>query len=144
MFDKHPLWRPPEWEQPKEEEDYTLSQKIIWNADLIIMPQQNGYKYILTIMVDYTRYAWTVPLKDKKGETVAKVFEETMKKSKRKPNKLWVDQGKEFYNQHLYKMFIFKDKDVLEKNENSQYKNHIYSVFNSGKNPVIERFNKTL
>ena len=108
------------------------------------MPQQNNHKYILTVMDGYTRYAWTVPLKDKKGETVANAFEEIMKKSKRKPNKLWVDQGKEFYNQHMYKIFKFKNEDILEKDENGEYKNHIYSVFNSGKNPVIERFNKTL
>ena len=95
-------------------------------------------------MDGYTRYAWTVPLKDIKGETIAKAFEEVMKISTRKLNKLWVDQGKEFYNQHMYKMYKFKDKDVLEKDENGEYKNHIYSVFNSGKNPVIERLNKTL
>ena len=62
-------------------------------------------------------------MKDKKGETVAKAFEEIMKKSKRKPNKLWVDQGIEFYSQHMHKMFKFKDKDVLEKDENGEYKN---------------------
>ena len=44
----------------------------------------------------------------------------------------------------MYKMFEFKDKDVLEKDENGEYKNHICSVFNSGKNPDIERSNKTL
>ena len=48
-----------------------------------------------------TRYGWAVPLKDKKGETIANAFKDIMKKSKRKPNKLWVDQGKEFYNQHI-------------------------------------------
>ena len=37
-----------------------------------------------------------------------------------------------------------KIKDVLEKDKNGEYKNYIYSVLNSGKNPVIERFNKTL
>ena len=67
-----------------------------------------------------------------------------MKKSKRKPNKLWVDQGKEFYNQHIYNLFKFKNKDVLEKDENGEYKNQMYSVFNASKNPVIERFNRTL
>ena len=48
--------------------------------------------------MDFTRYAWALPLKDKKGETVANASKEIMKKSNRKPNKLWVDQGKEFYN----------------------------------------------
>ena len=134
-----------QFKRPKQlRKVYFKSKDNIWNADLIIMPQQNGFKYILTVMDGYTRYAWTVPLKDKKGETVANAFEEIMKKSKRKPNKLWVDQGKEFYNQYMYKIFKFKNEDILEKDENGEYKNHIYSVFNSGKNPVIERFNKTL
>ena len=108
-----------QFKRPKQlRKVYFKSKDNIWNADLIIMPQQNGfvskgakakpYKYILTVMDGYTRYAWTVPLKDKKGETVANTFEEIMKKSKRKPNKLWVDQGKEFYNQHMYKIFKFK------------------------------------
>ena len=97
-------------------------------------------------MDGYTRYAWTVPLKDKKGETVANAFKDVMKKSNRKPNKLWVDQGKEFYNQHMYStpLFKFKDKDILEKDENGEYKNQIYSVFNTQKNPLIERFNRTI
>ena len=134
-----------QFKRPKQlRKVYFKSKDNIWNADLIIMPQQNGFKYILTVMDGYTRYAWTVPLKDKKGETVANAFKEIMKKSNRKPNKLWVDQGKEFYNQHMYKIFKFKNEDILEKDENGEYKNHIYSVFNSGKNPAIERFNKTL
>ena len=129
------------------------SKDNIWNADLIIVSKPDaGYKYILTIMDGYTRYAWTVPLKDKKGETVANAFKDIMKKSNRKPNKLWVDQGKEFYNQHMYslrdtngdKLFKFKDKDILEKDENGEYKNQIYSVFNTQKNPLIERLNRTI
>ena len=88
-----------QFKRPKQlRKVYFKSKDNIWNADLIIMPQQNNYvskgakakpyKYILTVMDGYTRYAWTVPLKDKKGETVANAFEEIMKKSKRKPNKL--------------------------------------------------------
>ena len=46
----------------------------------------------------FTRCAWVVSLKDKKGETIANAFEEIVKKSKRKPNKLLVDQGKKFDN----------------------------------------------
>ena len=108
------------------------------------MPIENNYKYILTVLDGYTRYAWCVPLKDKKGETVSNAFKEIMKKSNRKPNKLWVDQGKEFYNEHMYKLFKFKKEDILEKDKNGEYKNKIYSVFNASKNPIIERFNKTL
>ena len=50
------------------------------------MPQENDYKYILTVLDGYTRYAWCVPLKDKKGETVAIAFKNIMKKSKTKLN----------------------------------------------------------
>ena len=95
-------------------------------------------------MDGYTRYAWAVPLKHKDGLSVSNAFKDIMKKSKRKPNKLFVDNGKEFYNSHMYTLFKFKKEDILEKDEKGDYKNQIYSVFNFGKNPVIERFNRTL
>ena len=120
---------------------YFRSKDNIWNADLVIMPPENSRKYILTILDGYTRYAWAVPLKTKKGEEVAEAFKSIIKKSNRKPNKLWVDQGKEFYNEHMYKIFKFKKDDILEKDENGEYKNEIYSVLNASKNP---RFNRTL
>ena len=78
-------------------------------------------------MDGFTRYAWALPLKDKKGESVTNAFKEIIKKSNRKPIQLWVDQGKEFYNQHMYlhmyqhNLFKFKDKDILEKDENGEY-----------------------
>ena len=43
------------------------SKDNIWNADLIIVSKpENGRKYILTVLDGYTRYAWAIPLKDKK------------------------------------------------------------------------------
>ena len=121
------------------------SKDNIWNADLVMMPPEDEYKYILTVLDGYTRYAWAVPLKHKDGLTVSNAFKDIMKKSKRRPNKLFVDQGKEFYNEHMYKLFKFKKEDILEKDPvTGEYKNQIYSVFNFGKNPVIERFNRTL
>ena len=58
-----------QFKRPKQlRKVYFNSKDNIWNADLIIMPQQNGFKYILTVMDGYTRYAWTVPLKIKKGK----------------------------------------------------------------------------
>ena len=101
---------------------YFRSKDNIWNADLVIMPTENNYKYILTVLDGFTRYAWCVPLKDKKGETVSNAFKEIMKKSNRKPNKLWVDQGKEFYNEHMYKLFKFKKEDILEKDKTGNIK----------------------
>ena len=45
-----------------------------------------------------TKYAWVKPLKDKKGKTAPNAFIEIVNESNRNPNKLWVDQGREFYN----------------------------------------------
>ena len=134
-----------QYKKPKQlRKIYFRSKDNIWNADLVIMPPENNYKYILTVLDGYTRYAWVIPLKHKDGLSVSNAFKEIMKKSNRKPNKLWVDQGKEFYNEHMYKLFKFNKEDMLEKDKNDEYKNQIYSVFNASKNPKIERFNKTL
>ena len=54
-----------------------------------------------------------------------------MNNSNRKPNKIWVDNGKEFYNN--------KFKDFLKENDIE-----MYSTFNEGKSVVAERFIKTL
>ena len=48
-----------------------------------------------------TKYVWVEPLKDKKGKTVLNVFVEIVNKSNCKPNKLWVDQRREFCNEHI-------------------------------------------
>ena len=49
-----------------------------------------GFKYLLTIIDVFSKYGWMMPLKDKKGETVAQAFKEVMK-SGRKPENVWVD-----------------------------------------------------
>ena len=78
----------------------------------------------------FSKYGWIVPLKDKKGETVAEAFKSIFKKG-RKPQHLWVDKGKEFYNKHV--------KDLLEKH-NVQ----MYSTENEEKSSVCERWNRTI
>ena len=54
-----------------------------------------------------------------------------IKQSNRKPNKIWVDQGSEFYN-NVFKKW-FSDNDII-----------MYSTFNEGKSVVAERFIRTL
>ena len=73
---------------------------------------------------------WIVPLKDKKGETVAEAFKSIFKES-RKPQYLWTDKGKEYYNKHV--------KDLLEKNGIQ-----LYSTENEEKSSVVERWNRTI
>ena len=83
-------------------------------------------------MIDvFTKYAWVNPLKDKKGKTVLNAFIETVNESNRKPNKLWVDQRREFYNRLI--------QEWLDNNNTLMYSTH-----NEGKSVIAERFMKTL
>ena len=81
---------------------YTRFRDNIWAADLAeIVPlscKNKNLKYLLCVIDVFTKYSWVKPLKDKKGKAVINAFIEIMNQSNRKPNKLWVDQGKEFYN----------------------------------------------
>ena len=77
----------------------------------------------------YSKYAFVIPLKDKKGISIVNAFDKIIKQSNRKPNKIWVDQG-EFYN--VFKKWL-SDNDII-----------IYSTYNEGKSVVVERFIRTL
>ena len=79
----------------------------------------------------FSNYAWVVPLKNKKGITITKAFQKILKESNRKPNKIWVDKGSEFYNNSFKKWL--KDNDI-----------EMYSIHNEGKSVVAERFIRTL
>ena len=72
-----------------------------------------------------------VPLKDKKRISIVDAFNKIIKQSGRKPNKIWVDQGSEFYNR-VFKKWL-SDNDII-----------MYSTYNEGKSLVAERFIKTL
>ena len=79
----------------------------------------------------YSKYVFVVPLKDKKGISIVNAFNKIIKQSKRKPNKIWVDQAGEFYN-HNFKKWL-SDNDII-----------MYSTYNEGKSVVVERFIRTL
>ena len=65
-------------------------------ADTSLISKFNkGIKYLLRVIDLVSRYAWVIPLKNKKSESN---FENILNKSKRKLNKIWVDHGSEFYN----------------------------------------------
>ena len=79
----------------------------------------------------FSKYAWVVPLKDKKVVTLVNSFQKILDDSKRKPNKIWVDKGRKFYNRSI--------KSWLEKNDIEMYSTDI-----EGKSVVSERFIRTL
>ena len=78
----------------------------------------------------FSKYGWIVPLKDKKGETVAEAFKSIFKEG-RKPQYLWTDKGKEYYDKNM--------RELLEKNNII-----LYSTENEEKSSVCERWNRTI
>ena len=57
-----------------------------------------GFRFLLCVIDIFSKYAWIVPLKDEKGISIANAFQKILKESDRKSNKIWVDQGNEFYS----------------------------------------------
>ena len=106
-----------------------------WSIDLIdrssLAKYNKNYKFILTIIDNHTKFAWAIPLKDKSGKSTTTAFKKLIETSKRKPEKVWSDRGKEFYN----KTFL----DFLKQNEIQ-----IYSTHSDLKAVFVERFNRTL
>ena len=85
---------------------YSQFRDNIWGVDLADMQslskKSKGIKYLLCAIDLFSKYAFVVPLKDKKGISIVNAFNKVIKQSNRKPNKIWVDQGGEFYN-HVFK-----------------------------------------
>ena len=69
----------------------------------LISKYNKRIRYLLRAIDLFSKYAFVVPLKDKKGLTIANAFQSILDNSKRKPNKIWTDQGSEFYNTHFKK-----------------------------------------
>ena len=78
----------------------------IWAADLIDMQAfskvNNGIKYFLTVIDLFSKLVWIIPLKRKTGQDVANLFSRILKE--RRPSKMWVDKGREFYNKDVQKL----------------------------------------
>ena len=84
------------------------------------------FRFLLCVIEIFSKYAWVVPLKDKKGVSIVDAFQKILDNSNRKPNKIWVDKGSKFYNNYFEKWL--KDNDI-----------EMNSIHNEGKS-VVERF----
>ena len=107
----------------------------IWGADLadmqLLRRYNKGIRFLLCVIDIFNKHAWVVPLKDKKDVSIVTAFQSILKQSNRKPNKIWVDKGSEFYNAS-FKRWL-QDNDIV-----------MYSTHNEGKSIVAERFIRTL
>ena len=91
-------------------------------ADMQLASKYNkGIRFLLCAIDIFSKYVWIVPLKDKNGVIIVNAFECILDSSKRKPNKLWVDQGSEFYNSTFKKWLENNDIKMY-----SPYNEEIY------------------
>ena len=107
----------------------------IWGVDLTDMQSTSkfnkGFRFLLCVTDIFSKYAWVISVKDKKGITITNVFQKIFDESNCKPNKIWVDKGSEFYIRSM--------KSWLEKNATEMHSTH-----NQGKSVANERFIRTL
>ena len=107
-----------------------------WSLDILDLkdygPENNrGYRYVLVVIDNFSKFGWTIPLKNKNAQTIKDTFENILISSKRSPNLIESDRGKEFYN-NIFQDFLNKNNIKLY-SRNSSYG----SVF-------AERFNRTI
>ena len=108
----------------------------IWSLDILDLkdygPENNrGYRYVLVIIDNFSKFGWTAPLKNKNAQTMKNSFENILITSKRKPNLIESGRGKEFYN-NIFQDFL--NKNIIK----------LYSRNSSYGAVFAERFNRTI
>ena len=106
----------------------------LWQMDFVEMIPfariNKGYKYILTCIDVFSRFAQALPLKSKSGQDVSRAISKMISPPP-PPLSIQTDLGKEFYNTHV--KALFKKHHI----------NH-YTVHSQFKAALVERFNRTL
>ena len=108
----------------------------IWSLDILDLkdygPENNrGYRYVLVTIDNFSKFSWTIPLKNKNAQTIKDSFKNILINSKRSPNLIETDQDKGFYS-NIFQDFLNKN-DIKLYSRNSSYG----AVF-------AERFNRTI
>lgn len=108
----------------------------IWEADLVDLTEfqskNQGYKFLLNVIDAMSKFAFSIPLKNKTSKEIVRGFEKILKESKRRPISIRSDQGKEFLNKDF--------KQFLKKYNLSHYTSNNKEI----KCAIVERFNRTL
>ena len=105
----------------------------------LISKFNKGFRFLLCVIDIFSKYAWVIPLKDKKGVSIVNAFQKILKESDRskakskgrKPNKIWIDKRSEFYDNYFKKWL--KDNDI-----------EMHSIHNEWKSVIAERSIRTL
>ena len=146
MFINEIYFKPPKKNYPTNKTNvYHIDD--IWSLDILDLKNygtenNREYRYVLVTIDNFSKYGWTIPLKYKNAQTIKNSFENIIKNSKRKPNLIESDRGKEFYN-NIFQDFLNKN-DIKLYSRNSSYGVVFAEKFNRSirdllKNPVFER-----
>ena len=127
--------KPPKRNYPTNKTDVYHFDDI-WSLDILDLkdygPKNNrGYRYVLVTIDNFSKFGWTVPLKYKNAQTIKDSFENFLISSKRKPNLIERNRGKEFYN-NIFQDFLNKNNIKLSSRNSS------YGVV------LAEKFNRTI
>ena len=113
---------------------YSTFKDNIWDTDLadmqLISKFNKEFRFLLCVIDIFNKYTWVVPLKDKMGVTIFNAFQSILKDSNRKPSKIWIYNGSEFYNNSFKKWL--QDIGIT-----------MYSTHNEQKFVVANKFIKT-
>lgn len=105
-----------------------------WQADSVEMipyaKSNKGFKYMLTVIDIFSKYAWAVPTKSKNGKDISAAMKFILVQG-RVPKNLHTDKGKEFYNSQFENLM-------------QTYNIKLYSTYSNLKASIFERFNRTL
>ena len=103
----------------------------IWGLYQLLSKFNKRFRFLLCVIDVFSKYAWVISLKDNKGVSIVNAFRKILKESNRKPNKIWVEKGREFYKNSFKKWL--QDNDIV-----------MYSTNNKGKSVFVERFIRTI
>ena len=98
----------------------------------LISKFNKGFRFLLLVDAIFSKYAWVILSKGKKGIMITNAFQKILDESNCKLNKIWVDKVSEFYNRSM-KPWLEKKNDI-----------EMYSTHNDGKSIIAERFIRTL
>ena len=122
--------------------NYSTNKTIIksiddtWSSDLLDMndygiKNNKGYRYILVVIDNFSKFGWTIPLKNKYAQSITDAFSQIIKSSRGKPNLLETDDGKEYVNK-IFNEFL-NDHNIKR-----------YSRYTDKGAVFAERFNRTV
>lgn len=115
----------------------------VWELDLVdiskLSKNNKGIKFLFNIIDCFSKFAWSIPIPDKKGTTITKVFKKVLTESRRTPTTVQFDRGKEFLN-HSFKSFLISRKIEFHPSRNVLTKCAIVERFNRTQKSIIFKY----